>query len=689
LRNKRSVAVRAVSFDVFDTALTRACGAPGAVFALLGRRLWSDGVVTCTPEEFARVRERAEAEVWRRAGGLDARVTLDDFHLEVCRRLGIEPSVIPRLVAAELELEAEVLRPVPGTRERIEQFTAEGVPIVFTTDTYFPRQFIEDQLRRHGLLPAGAQVFASTESDTSKAGGALFDEVVAGTGVEATTLLHVGDNPYADVEMPGRRGIRTDWFQEGQLNRYERLLADHVWESGGLSATYAGASRLARLHTPVTGARDAAIRDVACGVAAPFLVAYVSWILRRADRAELRRLYFLSRDGQIMRTVAERLVAKLGLDIDIRYLHASRGSTNLAATFRADDEELAWIERDLGELGSRDLLAKFDLDPEDVRSVAGIDGLTDAPAGSEQVRELLRALRRPGEARDLLLEKALQRRVIVTAYLGQQGLFDGVAQGIVDFGGVGSQMRALHSLISAAAPSPRLFLVGLDDPAAAGLPPQPEGPDWLADTECFLYDHRRKLGMLRRRGFGTCVQMFCAADHGTVTGYRENGDMIEPELRVAMDEELLDWGLPVLRDAVTAFVDQLHLDDRSVDAAGDARGAVTAVVDLFWTEPTRREAAAWGAFPFEGAHAVVHDRGRLAWPYTWVGVARGVRDGTFPDLGWTHWFEGSLRLSRATVRIPVSAAASLYRWLERTEHPRAGGVLRLLRRALGRPGHRD
>ena len=673
--------LQALSLDVFDTVLTRACGPPQALFLLLGKRLHHDGIIACSPEVFARVRAQAEADVWKREGGLDATVTLPDFYREVIARLHLDASVIDRLVTAEVRLEAELLRPTPQARELIGRWSARGDPLVFVSDTYVDRCFIIEQLRSHELWVEGAELFASTEHPASKDGGGLFDIVLEHLGVAPERLLHIGDNPRSDIAMAEARGIRTHHFTDGRLNRFEELLAERRWATGGLAAAFAGASRLARLDTPVHSLQQAAIRDVGAGVAAPLLVGYVLWILRRARRHGLQRLYFIARDGQVMAEIARRLIQRLGLTIEVCYLHASRDSVNLAATFGLGEDEVAWITRDLRHLTNAQVLARFDITPDEIASLLEAEGIQPAEVAQ---RRLLTLVREHPKLRKLALERAAQRRELVIDYLRQERATDG-RNGLVDFGGVGSQMRALHTVLTeAGAERPKMFLVGLDDPVQAGLDPPVGTPPWLEDTECYLYDHRRVQGVLRDRGFGTCVQMFCAADHGTVTGYERRDGMVSAVLSETRDDELITWGLPTLRAAITAFTEHLLLDPVCIDLDADVREPGTAVTDLFWHDPTVAEAKAWGAFPFEGAQAAGTSRQHLAHRYGWSGVLRGLRDRTFPNLGWMHWYEGSLRLSSPAVREPLRGLEHAYRRLERSPNPWARVAVATLRRLVGR-----
>jgi hypothetical protein len=91
----------------------------------------------------------------------------------------------------------------------------------------------------------------------------------------------------------------------------------------------AGASRLARLEA-IERRIDPVIAAVAAGVAAPLVVGFVSWVLQSAEAAGIRRLFFLSRDGEVLHDIACLLQADRGLQVDCRYIHVSRRSMGLS-----------------------------------------------------------------------------------------------------------------------------------------------------------------------------------------------------------------------------------------------------------------------------------------------------------------------------------------------------------------------
>lgn len=674
-----------LSLDVFDTVLTRACGAPQDLYLWLGRLLAGRELIPCSPEVFARMRHRVELDVWNREGGLDAHVGLADFYIEVCRRLSLDEANAPILVDLELGLESRVLRVVPGAASLVKRATDEDVEVIFTSDTYHSVDYLRARLIDAGLLPDTGRCLVSSQYGESKASGRLFRRLTQGMPDAPIAILHVGDNPHSDVDVPRRLGVKATWLPVGRLNRYERMLSDRAFESAGLAASFAGASRMTRLSQGADTGHQRAIRDVSAGVAAPVLTGYVLWLLRRARRMGLSRLAFLARDGQVLALIARRLVERLDLSLEVQYLEVSRRSTNLAATFDLTEEETAWIVRDRDQLSPPALLERLGLRVDEVTPLFDDSGASARSAPDGHVPELLDLVLREGSLRHLVLERASERRELLRGYLRQEGLLDGRRTGIVDFGGVGSQVRALHAVMAdAGVQPPRIFLIGLDDPAQAGLS-RPEGrPPWLDDTEAYMYDHRRGRGLRRKRGFGTCVQMFCAADHGTVTGYDEQAGQIIPTLQVEHDDAVASWGLPVMREAIDQFLDHLVLDPDVLDPYADVRRVSCDLVDLFWRHPTTREAAAWGSFPFEGADATDDVTRPLAHAYTPSYIRDAVRGGRFPDLGWQHWYEASLALSSSPVRVAVRAAELAYRRADGSDMTGASPLATVLRRASGR-----
>jgi len=611
--------------------------------------------------------------VWAREGGLDAHVTLADFYQELASALRFDPGLIDTLITLELALEEDVLRPTLQATDLLHEAERSNVQVVFTSDTYFPAAFIQRQLARKGLWPNHARCFSSSDLGVSKASGALFTTVAHELDVPASAIVHVGDNVESDVTSANRVGVRGRWSPDGRLNRYEQRLTAARWETAGMAAAFAGASRVARMRIPCSDVRSRVLRDVAAGVAAPFLSAYILWVFHRAKALGLTRLYFVARDGQVFTELATILNGRLNWNLDVRYLYASRQTVNLAAVYEGSASELRWVCRKGEHISLGSLLRRIDTELSEVApAIASIwPGHIDASTRvTDDLRAILLAAMESGPLRELVLKKAATRRDGVTAYLRQEGLLDETSIGIVDIGGVGSQATALHRLcMRNGQPRPRFFFVGLDpypDPSQAAA-----NAGWLPDAECYIFDLQRKRGLSTFPGLITTVQMFCAADHGTVVRYERRGGRLEPVLETDSNPDLRAWGLPLVRNTLRQIVTEVVLDEELVDRAADLRPAVCDVIREFWTHPTTDEAHVWGAFPFEGMEMSSPAVKSLARPYRWFETMNAVVDGSFlrgsfPNRAWNNWHEAAVLLTPPLLRRSI-------RFVERilkSRHPR-------------------
>src|SRR5215472_4524702 len=153
------------------------------------------------------------------------------------------------------------------------------------------------------------------------------------------------------------------------LTRFEEIMLAHSARSDDLAAKFARASQAARAATPINSEGEAAIRDVAAGVAAPALIGCVLWMLRQARSRGLKRLRFLSRDGQIFYELTRILSAPLGVCLDLEYVYASRLTWSLAATQPDRLSAAPWLFNSFMKSNAADVCARLSLSLEEFRPV--------------------------------------------------------------------------------------------------------------------------------------------------------------------------------------------------------------------------------------------------------------------------------------------------------------------------------
>jgi FMN phosphatase YigB (HAD superfamily) len=637
------------SFDVFDTVLTRAVGDPAALFLLLGRRLSNRSLIPCTPEAFARARVDSERRASLNAPG--GHVSLAQVYMELGSRLYLDDAQRAAVLESEYELEAELIRPVPGAADRISAARAARKQIVFISDMYLPACFIRTQLSDHRLWEEGDALHVSCETGKWKTSGELFRAMLEHHHTPASAAVHSGNDYRADIEAPRRLGIRVESLSNANLNRYERILESHLWATEGLSSLMAGASRLARLRVHTDSAREATLCEVAAGVAAPTLVGYVLWILHTAQRFGLERLYFVSRDGQILLKIAKRLAEKVGFACEMRYLYGSRQAWHLPGLTQISETELSWILDPSPLFSVRSVLARVRLDPDQVRDelfLLGFDRSDWDRNLDHKEQGSLRYLFEAERVKRLIMTTAEIERELTTSYLKQEGLLESVRKGIVEIGWHGRLQNSLSAILRAAGGSPPMGLYfGLH---------KHEFPSDSGPRESYFFDGRYSYGYMNLMSYLECLlEIFCSADHGRTVGYASRQGRIDPILKEERNEQLISWGLLQVQRSVVTFVEELILDPSLINCWADVRPAIAEVLWAFWQDPSKSEAVAWGTFPYEDDQAGAY-RKCVANCYSWLDVAHCLLLGHIRSSRQSLWNGGAQLLTAKPIRVALKCA---------------------------------
>lgn len=405
-----------------------------------------------------------------------------------------------------------------------------------------------------------------------------------------------------------------------------------------LNAALAAASQQARsLLRPVTS-REAAICDVAAGVAGPTLVGFVMWLLREAERRGVKRLRFLSRDGQIMYHIANRIKDRMASAIDLEYVFSSRLTWSLAASDPHKLSESEWLFNSFMKSNAVDVCARLSLDfrefgPQLTASNVNLDDNVRADS-PDQLRALQDFVDKP-EVADRVVERVNLMQELVSAYAEQHQLVESDTA-LVDSGWTG---RMVGSLIKTTGDvsRPHILFWG-HEPRASG---------WTDDRRvaAFMYNSARREGMqLRVPDAPFLIETFCMADHGIVAGYqRDDENRVQAILQSDENRDALDWGIELYRSAIFAFCDSFDVSHES-----DMRLVISALMHEFWLRPTKSEASAWGTYVYDSDPAASAARvlarpfsiGELRLPIDWY-RARGDR----------AWVAGSLALSDPALRL--------------------------------------
>lgn len=411
-------------------------------------------------------------------------------------------------------------------------------------------------------------------------------------------------------------------------------------------------AEFARNAVEVRNDAEAVVRDVSAYVVAPALVGFGAWVLHEARARELRTLHFCSRDGQVVKDVVTRLnSASVDAGPELHYLYGSRLTFRMATLTGFNQELLEWAFAPTSVLTVRSVLARCLLTTDDLCAVgAEVPKLRrhswDEELTLEDREVLLQLLCRPG-LRHLIECRLDEHRKVTIDYLRQEGLHKEGTWGFVDIGWHGKLHSWVASLVRSlgGGTSVGLFL-GLDKTAGQRVD--------LETQFAYLFDNRINQPVIDATEVIPVFEVFCSGDHGKVVGYvrsTENG--VRPICRVAPSIELARF-IYIIQRTVAAAVDAALYMMRGDELREFSYShAVDALVRKFVFSPTRTEASAWAAFPYDEDSAGAYAR-PLATPYTASDLWLTALTSTLPYRGGADWRSGSFAITKQPIRALIA-----------------------------------
>ena len=579
------------SFDIFDTCLTRRVAEPAMVFDLVAEKL-------SLGKEFRFNRQESEREASRRYG----EAKLSEIYEILGSWLDWDHEKCKLVMNAELAEETQQLIPVPQILKRLQECRSAGARVVFLSDMYLPSTFLRERLREHGFYQECDLLMVSCELRKSKHSGQLFEEAISVVGRQ--DWEHIGNNQSADVKAAIQAGLKGKFFPEGNLTSHELRL--HAWTKEGapIGAAWAGAARQARITLGQLTEDEHEIAAVAAGVAAPLLVAYVTWLCQRATHHGLDRLYFLARDGQILMDLFILISRAKGLTIEARYLHASRISLRFPRRFPMTDEDAARVFQANDSIPTSVVALRLGITEAELRRLLP----TYCQASDYIPKRMLPACRdalATPNACDFLNDIATKRAKLLHDYLEQEGLMDGGNYGVVDLGWAGTLQAGIQkSLVENMSQTTiRGFYLGLNDLRTEGL-----------DAEAFAFDYRQQ-SCKDVSWFVTLSELFCQANHGSTIGFQARSDRKVYPLLDEMDSDhpnISNW-LELHQLAIKGFANAVILSNALPPSPSSLIRLLRSHMRWFYFLPTKAEAKAWGECRFS-SHGVAKDKKPLAPP---------------------------------------------------------------------------
>ncbi len=506
-----------VTFDVFDTALLRCVPEPADVFEIVGYRLREAGRLAVDPVAYRNLRIRAETTARARAA-LAGReeVTLLEIHTQLhesCPETDVEAGV-----AEELAVEAAVLVANPDVKRAFDSLLESGTHVAFVSDTYFPEAFVRRRLEALGF--AGEfRVFASSDYGATKERGTLFSIVSRALDVESGQVVHLGDNRVADVVMAARAGVRGYWYRPSiapatsdplDTSLAERIIA----RVESLAGWFAGDSSEQR-----------ALATFGAGTMGPIFLGFTQWLAASLEREPTDLVLYCSRDGYPVLRLMELFERRTGFT-RATYFGVSRRALNVPTITRLDDRAFDILCANHAPLPLRGYFSRIGIEIDRYAETVRDCGLAiDCTIYSARDRSRLRALF--SQLESVVVEAVRAELPLLLDYCAQSGCFDAREVTVVDIGWGASLQASLGVLLASQGKTPRMrgFYVATDERIERYGGSAGTIASWLCHGAQPARTHE-----ILSQGYWM-LEMAFSAGHGSVLGYRRDGDTVAPVLQ--------------------------------------------------------------------------------------------------------------------------------------------------------------
>lgn len=201
-----------VSFDIFDTLITRNVKDPVDVFSIVEKHFNSVAEMT----DFAN--RRVEAESLARKKCRNEEITLDEIYDNIAFENEMLKDEVKR---CEVNTEIDVCVPIEKNKRLFENLIKNGKSIYIVSDMYLPESVIKTILIRCGY-PSIYKLYVSSEYGLTKITGNLFKYILKENSIQGDEIIHIGDSIKADIIGAHKAGIRA--LLVGRKNRLWRKI---------------------------------------------------------------------------------------------------------------------------------------------------------------------------------------------------------------------------------------------------------------------------------------------------------------------------------------------------------------------------------------------------------------------------------------------------------------------------------
>lgn len=323
----------------------------------------------------------------------------------------------------------------------------------------------------------------------------------------------------------------------------------------------------------------------------PVLFSYVWWVLMKTQERGIKTLYFLSRDGYLLKEIAQEFCNRFALPIECRYLYCSRVSLRLPSYHLIGEKSYYFLLESGCYITFKKIMKQINLTDEESKIVCSDCEFSwkekDRVLGKKEFQELSKRLKNSSAYKELVMKKSKEAYQTTSEYLRQEIPLDSPKIAIVDSGWLGSMQFFLSQLLHS------MGFQGEIEGFYFGLYKSPSDPQngkynaWYFDTNTNIRGKAEFCNNL--------FECLLSAPHGMTTKYSYRDNKFMPVLEPAQnyssffyrEKKLLQYTRNRLETTIFQFFQE-----------NEQKSETQKLIKRYMMYPTKQEARYYGDLRF-------------------------------------------------------------------------------------------
>lgn len=531
----RDINSKVIAFDIFDTLLVRPLLIADHTKEIIRLRLdETEGNL------FAKFRVMAEVNA-RSAKGKD--IGIDDIYEQFAVLSNLSVERCTEIQCIEERVEIASISPRKDMVHLLLKAKEWGKRVILISDMFLSKKTIETMLKQNGV-EGYDDLYLSSELGVRKDTGELYSLMLAKEKVKGEQVVMFGDNERSDLQLP------CDEFKLRALHilraadlakslpYFEDIVHPAVYENNLNRELTVGILVRENLNKCYNFTSDdinlfsSNPNQLGFNLVGPTVLAFCSWLAEKAIAENITDLYFLAREGKLIKQVYDAWAETIVNAPKSHYLQVSRRAVNVPNIESFEDIRTIATSNYYPNKAQSFFYERFGLELSDERWEAiyssGVwkkDVLLQIKDGDlSSINDLLHAL-----TPDILAE-AKTEKITLMQYLDSVGLSNSVNAAVVDVGYSGTIQKSLNRLLGNTVHGFYFATAhNVQDGMAANAFSQ----------GCFVEFGQAKIEGSRIFSNSFCLEQLLSANDAQVTKYASNEEnIIVPCFKVLSEQEL-------------------------------------------------------------------------------------------------------------------------------------------------------